>query len=220
MADKNKSFHSNISNVDAENVEPLQLFASTPWKSTKKKTKRILRDDNSWNISVINNKQDQNKKVGVDIYNQRHTPTIPIVEDNYKHNQTSVLFYSDPEDESSEIVHNTCATVINDFDDKWTTLTNVSEDKNCTNISELLDEIEEDVEPKFDKPPRRSYPGRKRNNKSMFEDEEKVDEVDVKIAKKCRKRKQKNKIDPNEEVFIMSINEHFNDVETFNLSVE
>ncbi|VVC24847.1 Hypothetical protein CINCED_3A018600 [Cinara cedri] len=217
---KKLAYINDISILDAENFEPPQL-SSTPWKSIKN-SKRILKDNNSLNISVISNKQDQNKKLDVKI-DKQHTSKIAVIKENYKHNRSPKLFYSDPEEEFTEIddnITNISTTIINDSDDKWTTLTDESESKNCTNISDLLAEIDADVELRFDKPPRRSYPGKKRSNKSMFEDKEETKEIDIKIAKKCRKPKQKKKIDPQEEAFIMSINEHFNDVETFNLAVE
>lgn len=218
MAHKIKSFRSNVSVLDAENVGPPQLMTSTPWKSIKKKSKRILKDKNSWNISVINYEQDQNQKQEGEVYNRQRTLTVPVIEANYNYNLAPELFVSDPEEDPTEIDSDISSTIINDSDGKWTTLTDVSED--CTNISDLLAEIDTDVELRFEKQPRRSYPGKKRNNTSMFIDEEEKENVEVKIAKKCRKPKQKKNIDPIEETFIMSINEHFNDVETFNLIVE
>lgn len=218
MAYRKKSISiKDFSIVDAENFEPPQL-SSTPSKIIKTNSKkRILKDNNSLNISVIN-KEDQNKKIRKEIDKPQYKPKIPVIEENLKENvkcnRLPELFYSDPE-ESFDIDEN-----INDSDDKWTTLTNVSEDKNCTNISDLLAEIDADIEVKFDKPPRRSYPGRKRNNKSLFDNEiEDIEEKEEKLIKKYKKPK-KQKINPQEEAFIRSINEHFNDIETFNLAVE
>lgn len=204
--------------MDAENVGPPRLMASTPWKPIKKNSKRILKDKNNWNISVINYEQDQNQNPDRDIYyNRQRTLAVPVIEENYNFNRAPELFVSDPEDDPTEIVYDISETIINDSDDKWTTITDVSED--CTNVSDLLAEIDADVELRLEKQPRRSYPGRKRNNTSMFMDGEEEEKAEVKMAKKCRKPKKNNRIDPLEETFIMSINEHFNDVETFNLTV-
>lgn len=213
---KKSTFLNDLSIVDAENFEPPQL-SSTPSKNNIRKSKRILQDNNSFNISIIN-KQDQIKKKNGKIDTHQFKPIEPVVEDNFKYDRAPELFYSDPEEESTESEN---ITLANDSDDKWTTFSDVSEEKNHTNISDLLAEIEADVEVRFEKPPRRSYPGRKRNNKSLFEDEDKEEkeEIDAKTTKKDRKPKQK-KIDPQEEAFIQSINEHFNDVETFSLAVE
>lgn len=216
MAYKKKStFLTDLSIADAENFEPPQQ-SSTPSKNIIRKSKRILKDNNSLNISIIN-KQDQIKKKDGKIDSQQLKPIVPVVEENFKYDRVPELF-CDPEEESTEIDN---TTVANDSDDKWTTFSDISEDKNQTNVSDLLAEIEADIEVRFEKPPRRSYPGRKRNNKSLYENEDKEEkeEVEVKAIKKDRKPKQK-KIDPQEEAFIQSINEHFNDVETFSLAVE
>lgn len=205
---------SDFSITDAENFEPPQQ-SSTPSKINKSTSKRILKDNNSLNISVIK-KRDKSKKVNREVDNQQYKPTLPVIVENYKYDRAPELFYSDPEDEITE----TEISVTNNSDDKWMTLSNVSEDKNSTNVSDILAEIDADIEVRFEKPPRRSYPGRKRNNKSMFEDEEENEEVEVKVIKKDKKPKQKKKINPQEEAFIQSINEHFNDVETFSLVVE
>lgn len=218
MAYKKKSgCFNDFSIVDAENFEPPQL-SSTPSKSIKKISKRILKDSNTSNISVIN-KKNKNNKSDIKIDKLKYKPKIPEIEENYKHNRVPELFYSDPED-SLEVSENINDTILNDSDDKWTTLTNISGDKNCTNISDLLAEIDAEIEVRFDKPPRRSYPGRKRNSKSLFEDKEEKEELEIKLTKKYRKPNQKKKIDPQEEAFITSINEHFNNVQTFNLAVE
>lgn len=217
MAYKKKLINLNdFSIVDAENFEPPQL-SSTPSKTNKTNSKkRILKDNNSLNISVIN-KEARNKKIYKEIDKPQYKPIIPVIEENseenYKCNRVPELFYSDPE-ESFDIDEN-----INDSDDKWATITNVSQDKNCTNISDLLAEIDADIEVKFDKPPRRSYPGRKRSNKSLINNEVEDIEVKEKLIKKYKKPKKK-KINPQEEAFIRSINEHFNDIETFSLAVE
>ncbi|VVC38258.1 Hypothetical protein CINCED_3A011459 [Cinara cedri] len=218
MAYKKKSCYFNdFSIVDAENFEPPQL-SSTPFKNIKKNSKKILKDNYSLNINVID-KENQNNKSNIEIEKLPYKHKISVIEENYKHNQVPELFYSDPE-ESLEIDGNINDTIINDSADKWTTLTDISVDKTCTNISDLLAEIDAKLEVRFEKPPRRSYPGKKRNNKSLFEDKEEKKEVEVQLTKKYKKPKQKKKIDPQEEAFITSINEHFIDVETFNLVVE
>jgi len=212
MVRKKKSDHFNdFSITDIENFEPPQQ-SSTPSKINKNTSKRILKDNNSLNISVIK-KKDKSKKVDIKVDNQQYKPTLPIIEENYIYDKIPELFYSDPEDETK-------ISVTNNSDDKWMTLSDGSEAKSCTDVSDLLAEIDADIEVRFEKPPRRSYPGKKRNNKSMFEDEEENEEVEVKVTKKNKKTKQKKKIDPQEEAFIQSINEHFNDIETFNLVVE
>jgi len=176
--------------------------------------KRILKDNNSLNISVIN-KDDRNKTINVETY--CHKPILPVIEENVKHGRIAELFCSDPEDEPTE-TQNLTVTTTNDSDDKWTTFSDISEDQSCSNVTDLLAEIEADVDIRFKKPPRRSYPGRKRINKSLFEEKEE-EEMDVQIKKKCRKHKQKKK-DPQEEAFVQSMNEHFGDIESFSLAVE
>lgn len=221
---KKSTLLNDLSIMDAENFEPPQQ-SSTPSKIIRKNPKRILKDNNSLNISVIN-KQDQNKKVDTEIDNEHYKPVLPVINENLKHlkgNRVPELFCSDPEEDEedeSAITENITVSVTNSSDDKWMTLSDVSEDQNCTNVSDLIAEIEADIEVRFEKPPRRSYPGRKRNNKSMFEDEKENDEIEIKVTKKDKKPKQKKKVDQQEEAFIQSINEHFNDVETFSLIVE
>lgn len=207
---------SHLSIGDVENFEPPQQ-SSTPSKLYNKNSKRILKDNNTLNISVIN-KQSQNKTVITEISNQHFKPTLPVVEDNLKFGRVPELFYSDPEDEPT-IVENLTVTTTNDSDDKWTTFSDVSEDKSCNDVADLLAEIDAEIEVKFKKPPRRSYPGRKRNNISLYEDNEEEKGIDVKITKKQRKHKQKKK-DPQEEAFVQSMNEHFGDIESFSLAVE
>jgi len=216
MAHKKKSTLKNLSIADAENFEPPQQ-SSTPSKHYKKNTKRILKDNNSLNISVIN-KQDQNKTIDTEIDCQQFKPILPVIEENLKCGRVPELFYSDPEDEPT-MNENITVTTSNESDDKWTTISDVSEDRSCNNVTDLLAEIEADIEVRFKKPPRRSYPGRKRNNKSLFEDKEEEEEINTKITKKCRKHKQKKK-DLQEEAFIQSMNEHFIDIESFSLAVE
>jgi len=199
---------------DEENFEP-PIQSSTPSKVSKRNSKRILKDNNSLNISVIN-KHYQNKTINVETDCQQYKPILPVIEENVKYGRVAELFYSDPEDEPE--TENLTVTTTNDSDDKWTTFSDVSENKSCSNVTDLLAEIEADVDIRFKKPPRRSYPGRKRNNKSLFEDKEE-EEIDVQIKKKCRKHKQK-KNDPQEEAFVQSMNEHFGDIESFNLAVE
>lgn len=207
--------------ADAENFEPPQL-SSTPSKriSYRKNSKRILKDNNSLNVSVINKQSQKKKQDNIEKDVEPCKLILPVIEENYKYEHVPELFCSDPEDESIE-TENITDTTNNESDDKWTTLSSdVSCDKNNTDISDLLAEIDADIEVRFEKPPRRSYPGRKRNNKSLYEDEEEKEETEVKTTKKDKKPKQKKKIDPQEEAFIESINDHFNDVETFNLAVE
>lgn len=206
----------NVSIMDAENFEPPQQ-SSTPSKFIKRNSKRILRDNNSLNISEIK-KQYINENVNVEIDNQKFKLTLPVIEENY--DRVPELFCSDPEDESIDAENMIVATGINESDDKWTTFSDVSENKSSTNISDLLAEIDAEIEVRFEKQPRRSYPGRKRSNKSLFEDEEEKEEINVKATKKERKPKQQKRIDPQEEAFIQSINEHFNDVESFSLAIE
>lgn len=202
-----------VSIGDEENFEP-PIQSSTPSKMSKKNSKRILKDNNSLNISVIN-KDDRNKTINVETY--CHKPILPVIEENVKHGRIAELFCSDPEDEPTE-TQNLTVTTTNDSDDKWTTFSDISEDQSCSNVTDLLAEIEADVDIRFKKPPRRSYPGRKRINKSLFEEKEE-EEMDVQIKKKCRKHKQKKK-DPQEEAFVQSMNEHFGDIESFSLAVE
>lgn len=216
---KKKSFLNELSIVDGENFEPPQL-SSTPAKTIKRNSKRILKDNNSLNISVIK-KQDQRTKVDTEIIEkQLNKPVLPIIKENFNYNRVPELFCSDPEEEESITNENIGVSITNDSDDKWTTLSDTSENKSCTNVSDLLAEIDADVKVRFNKPPRRSYPGRKRSNKSLYDDvEEDKEDVELKVLKKDKKPKQK-KIDPQEEALIQSINEHFNDVETFSLAVE
>lgn len=203
----------NLSHIDTENFEPPQL-SSTPSNTNKKYSKRILKDNNSLNISIIN-KQDPIKKLDTEIDFKQIKPLLPALEENYKYDHVPELFYSDPEEDTIKTEN------VTDYEsDKWTTLSDSSEDKNNTNVSDILAEIDADIEIRFEKPPRRSYPGKKRNNKSLYEDNEEIEEIEVKTIKKDKKPKSKKKIDPQEEAFIQSINEHFNDVETFNLAVE
>lgn len=216
---KNKSCLNNVSIMDAENFEHPQQ-SSTPSKTIRKSSRRILRDNNSLNISVIN-KHDENNKIDVEIDNQKCKHTLPAIEENYnKYNRVPELFYSDPEEESIDTNNISVVTGIHDSDDKWMTFSDISENQNSTDISNLLAEIDADVKVRFNKPPRRSYPGRKRSNKSLFVDEEENEEMKVKISKKEKKPKQKIIIDPEEEAYIKSINEHFNDIESFSLAVE
>jgi len=131
------------------------------------------------------------------------------------------LFHSDLEDEPTVTENLTVATTTindsrDDSDDKWTTFSDVSEDRSCNIVTDLLTEI--DV--RFKKPPRRSYAGKKRNNKSLYEDKEEEEEEHKKITKKYRKHKQKKKDDPLEEAFVQSMNEHFTNIESFSLAVE
>lgn len=213
---KSMALLNNFSITDVENFE-LPQQSSTPSKIKRITSKRILKDNNSLNISVIK-KHDQSKLVDVEVDNQQYKqPILPVIEENYEYNRVPELFCSDPEDESLD----TQISVTHNSDDKWMTVSDISEGKSCcTNVSDLLAEIEADVEVRFEKPPRRSYPGRKRTNKSMFEDGEENREIEVKVIKKYKKPKQKKKVDPQEEALIQSINEHFNDVETFSLAVE
>lgn len=220
---KKKSTQPNDFSIeDAENFEPPQQ-SSTPAKTKTWNSNRILKDNNSLNISIIKN---QNVTTNVDSkFDHTYKSILPVIEESYKYNRVPELFCSDPEEEIDDIEEEESIkseknlTVINDSDDKWTTLSDVSKDKSDTNVSDLLAEIDADIQVRFEKPPRRSYPGRKRNNKSLFEDEEEK-EVEFKVATKNKKPKQKKKINPQEEAFIQSINEHFNDVETFSLIVE
>lgn len=218
---KKSTCSNDFSTVDVENFEPPQQ-SSTPAKTNSRKSKRILKDNTSLNISVIN-KQDQDKKVDIETDDQRwKSLLLPVIEENYEYDRVPELFCSDPEDDKAEDfskTENKTITVINDSDDKWTTFSDVSADKSGPNATDILAEIDADVQVRFEKPSRRSYPGRKRSNISLFEDEEK-EEVEVKVTKKDKKSKQKKKIDPQEEAFIQSINDHFNDVESFSLIVE
>jgi len=208
-----------LSIADAENFEPPQK-SSTPSKIPSiRSSKRILKDNNSLNISVIN-KSDKKASISNVIIEKLYDPILPVIEENVKYDRVPELFCSDPEEESIDNKNKT-SSVINDSDDKWTTLFDDSENENVTNVTDILAEIDADIQVRFDKAPRRSYPGRKRNNKSLFEkEEEEEEEVEEKITKKTKKPKQKKKINPEEEAFIVSINEHFNDVETFSLIVE
>lgn len=216
MEKKKSNRRCKLSIGDEENFEP-PIQSSTPSKMSKKNSKRILKDNNSLNISVIN-KHYQNKTINVTETDcQQYKPLLPVIEENIKYGRVPELFYSDPEDEPTE-TENETATTTNDSDDKWTTFSDVSEDRSCSNVTDLLAEIEADVDIRFKKPPRRSYPGRKRNNISLFEDKEE-EEIDVQIQKKCKKHRQKKK-DPQEEAFVQSMNEHFGDIESFNLAVE
>lgn len=216
MEKKKSNRRCKLSIGDEENFEP-PIQSSTPSKMSKKNSKRILKDNNSLNISVIN-KHYQNKTINVTETDcQQYKPILPVIEENIKYGRVPELFYSDPEDEPTE-TENETATTTNDSDDKWTTFSDVSEDRSCSNVTDLLAEIEADVDIRFKKPPRRSYPGRKRNNISLFEDKEE-EEIDVQIQKKCKKHRQKKK-DPQEEAFVQSMNEHFGDIESFNLAVE
>lgn len=222
MACKKKSTILNdLSIMEAENFEPPQQ-SSTPTKIIRKNRNRILKDNNSLNISIIN-KQDQNKNEDTKIDNELCKYVLPVIDENLKSNRVPELFYSDPEEDKedeSAITENITVSVTNNSDDKWTTLSDASEGQSCTNVSDLIAEIEADVRDRFEKPPKRSYPGRKRSNKSMFEDEKENGEIELKVTKKNKKPKQKKKVDEQEEAFIQSINEHFNDVETFSLIVE
>lgn len=218
---KNSTCPNDFSIVDAENFEPPQQ-SSTPAKTNSRKSKRILKDNTNLNISVIG-KQDQDKKVDVETDDQQYKSLLPsVIEENYEYDRVPELFCSDPEDDKIEDFskfENKTVTVINDSDDKWTTFSDVSEDKSAPNATDILAEIDADVQVRFEKPSRRSYPGRKRSNISLFEDKEE-EEVEVKVPKKDKKSKQKKKINPQEEAFIQSINDHFNDVESFSLIVE
>ncbi|XP_060842118.1 uncharacterized protein LOC132922561 [Rhopalosiphum padi] len=217
MARKKKTVRlSKFSIGDAENFEPPQQ-SSTPSKLYKNKSKRILKDNNSLNISVIN-KEDKNKTINKEFDCQQLKPILPVIEENINYGRVPELFHSDPEDEPT-VTENLTVTTTNDSDDKWTTFSDVSEDRSCTNVTDLLAEIEADIDVRFKKPPRRSYPGKKRNNKSLYEDKEEEEEADIIITKKYRKHKQKKK-DPQEEAFVQSMNEHFTDIESFSLAVE
>jgi len=220
MTRKKKSDRlSNLSIGDAENFEP-PIQSSTPSKHYKINSKRILKDNNSLNISVIN-KENKNKKINTEFDCQQFKSILPVIEENVNYGRVPELFHSDPEDEPTVIENLTVATTtINDSDDKWTTFSDVSEDRSCNNVTDLLAEIEADIDVRFKKPPRRSYPGKKRNNKSLYEDKEEEEEEDKKITKKYRKHKQKKKDDPLEEAFVQSMNEHFTDIESFSLAVE
>lgn len=207
---------------DAENFEPPQQ-TSTPAKTKTRNSNRILKDNNSLNISIIKN---ENITKNVDLkFDHSYKSILPVIEESYKYNRVPELFCSDPEEEIDDIEEEESInneknlTLINDSDDKWTTFSDISKDKSDTNVSDLLAEIDADIQVRFEKPPRRSYPGRKRNNKSLFKDEEEKEVELLKVAKKNKKTKQK-KVNPQEEAFIQSINEHFNDVETFSLIVE
>ncbi|KAF0767821.1 Uncharacterized protein FWK35_00006733 [Aphis craccivora] len=135
---------------DTENVEPPQQ-SSTPSKHYKTNSKRILKDNNKENINDVRGPE---------------------------------LFHSDLEDEPTVTENLTVATTTindsrDDSDDKWTTFSDVSEDRSCNIVTDLLTEI--DV--RFKKPPRRSYAGKKRNNKSLYEDKEEEEEEHKKIPK-------------------------------------
>lgn len=220
---KKSTCHNDFSIVDTENFEPPQQ-SSTPAKTNSRKSKSALRDNTSLNISIIN-KTNQDKKVDIETDDQHYKHILPpVIEENFKHNRVPELFCSDPEDDEAEEdvskIKNNTVSVINDSDDKWTTFSDVSENKSSLNATDILAEIDADVQVRFKKQPRRSYPGRKRSNKSMFEDENEEEVVEVKVTKKEKKSKQQKKIDPQEEAFIQSINDHFNDVESFSLIVE
>lgn len=64
--------------------------------------------------------------------------------------------------------------------------------------------------------PIKSYSGQKKRNRSVFEETG----TEVSIPKKDKKIKQENQISFEEESFIHSINEHFNEVSTFSLTLE
>lgn len=216
---KNKSACINdVSIIDTENFEHPQQ-SSTPSKTIRKSSRQILKENNSLNISVIN-KQCENNNIDTKIDNQKHKHTLPVIEENYnKYDRVPELFYSDPEEESIDTKSITHTTGIHDSDDKWMTFSDISENKSSTDISDLLAEIDADVKVRFEKPPRRSYPGRKRSNMTLYVDNEENEEIKVKISKKEKKPKQKI-IDPEEEAYIKSINQHFNDIESFSLAVE
>lgn len=210
-----------LSVADAENFEPPQQ-SSTPAKFiSKTSSKRVLKDNNSLNISVIT-KQDKKQILDIETPEKLYKPSLPVIEESYKYDRVPELFCSDPEEEEEEeksiTTDNKTTTVLNDSE--WMTFSGVSESNNGTNVSDILAEIDADIKVRFEKPPRRSYPGRKRNNKSMFEDIQEEEQVEVKATKKLKKPKQKKKANPEEEALIQSINEHFNDVETFSLIVE
>jgi len=210
MALKNKSTClNNLSIADAENFESPQK-SSTPFKVNKNNPQNILKDNHNLNISVINKQDQLIQKTDVDIYNQQK------LSENY--NGLPELFHNDSDEDSTE-TENKTASVLNDSHN-WMTLSDISVDKNGSNISNLFSEIDVDIQVKFEKPPRQSYPGKKRNNKSMFENEEENENSEVKIIKKYKKPKLKKNINTHEDILIQSINEHFSDVESFNLSVE
>lgn len=215
--EKKSSLLNYVSIANLENFEPPQM-SSTPAKIGINNSKRILKDNNRLNISVIR-KKIQRKSRNRQIDNKQLKSILPIEEDNLKYDLVPELFY-DPEE--SLKIYNT--TIINDSDDKWTTFSSVSEDKSLINDSDLIAEIGTDVEVRFEKPPKRSYLGRKRNNSSLYDlngSEEKENEgMEPKIAKKDKKPKLKENIGPQEEALILSLNEHFNDVESFNLTIE
>ncbi|XP_050443571.1 uncharacterized protein LOC126847408 [Adelges cooleyi] len=203
---------SNYSIMDTENFEPPQQ-ASTPAKSLRRSSRKALQplNDSILNISAIK-KQDSEES--------KPYKMLAVINESYEYNRMPELFCSDPEDETVDTENVSVATT-NDSDDKWTTLSDASEN-NCTNITDIMAEIDADVMVRFEKAPRRSYPGRKRNNKSLYENYEENEEeenIQAKAVKKDKKPKNKKK-DPQEEEFIRSINEHFNEVENFGLAVE
>lgn len=202
----------NESIVDTEHFEPPQL-SSTPSKIIYN-SKRIFKNSNISNISIIN-KKDHEKKGGREIVDQQLKSMSPIIKNNLKYNQIPELF-SDPIE--SLVTDN--ISIVNDSDDKWITFSDVSEYKSYSNISGVLADIE--VESRFEKPPRRSYLGRKRNNTSLDQDENEKEneETEIKMEKRIKKNKQIKFTDPQDEALIQSMNEHFNDVESFNLTVE
>lgn len=206
------TFLNDLSIVDTEHFEPPQL-SSTPSKIIYN-PKRIFKNNNRLNSSIIN-KKNHKKKEGREIDNQQLKSMLPIIENNFKCNQIPELF-----SDLNESLETNDTTTINDSNDKWITFSDVSEDKNNSNISGLLAEIE--VESSFEKPPRRSYLGRKRNNTSLYqnENEKENDETEISIEKRDRKHKRRKYTDPQDEALIHSMNEHFNDVESFSLIVE
>lgn len=201
----------NESIVDTDNFEPPQL-SSTPSKIMYN-SKRIFKNSNMLNISKIY-KKDHEKKGDRETVNQKLKSMSPIIKNNIKYNRIPELF-SDPLESIK-----TDNISINDSDDKWITFSDVSEDKSNSNISDLLTDIEE--KSNFEKPPRRSYLGRKRNNTSLYldENEKENEEIEIKMEKRVKKSKQIKYTDPQDEALIQSMNEHFNDVESFNLTVE
>ncbi|XP_050522971.1 uncharacterized protein LOC126895292 [Daktulosphaira vitifoliae] len=213
--DKLKEF-----SIADENFEPPQQ-ASTPAKYVRRSSRKALRtleNSNILNISAIRT-QEEKKPILVE---KPLKPSLEVINEDYEFKHVPELFCSDPEnEEESEITEEFTLTKTNESDDKWTTMNSDASDYNFTNITDIMAEIDADIVVRFEKAPRRSYPGRKRNNKSLYEDENENDQqILLKTDKKEKRTKQKKKVDPQEEAFIRSINEHFNDVETFSLTVE
>lgn len=207
LVGKKKSYFNNLSIVDTENFEPPQL-SSTPAKINNRVDKGILKNSNSWNISIIN-KEDKKKYLDTKFDDQSCEPSLLVLKGNNSNNYQPELFNSDSEEKSIETGN------ISDYEsDKWITISNYSE--NNSNISDIFTEIDDGIEVRFEKPPRRSYPGRKRINESLYKDDEDEEEMEPEVIKPKRKKK----VDPKEDIFIHSTNEHFSLVESFELIVE